>query len=560
MSCKTNPSRTAEARRNSLAMNAPRASTDASDPTRSGNRSPVSRTNVIGFVIVLLLLDILLLATWVPHYLTWPWWPDTDAFAVLAQSWQAGILPYRDIAAFNFPGQTYVMWLFGSLFGWGRTSPFYALDATLVVTLGLALILWSRRCFGSILPGLVGYTAFLGYYLDLDYTQVAQRDWHAPLLLVLGLLTLQSWPGRWSLVASAALTAIAVAFRPHVVLLLPAIAIAIHYHTPRTASSWPQTFHAWLVWALAFGGVLLLAFAPLILAGIFDDFVRSILRTATEGRYTRATWLTAVAVFFDQFHNIRLSIILLAVSLATILTLGSNPSPARVAARIWSIALLGTLLYKSIHPVYHDYLQHPSRLVAFVNLAALTALLLEQTSRWKPITASAAMIPIIALANPGIPSYCSVAYSIDALPLFKQGSEPAVAPLGYTKRKNLPNAAHYPWADYRALLNHLRKTTGPRTQVANCLKAFPAVNGAVGRLSPFPVESGLVFVWLMGPTVEEQFATALEQTPDSVVVWIPNEEGPVLIPMSHLSRLIQDLYQPQARFGKIQVWRRRPGL
>src|SRR5262249_28932931 len=128
----------------------------------------------------------LLLASWIPDYLTWPWWADLDAFAVLAQAWDTGLLPYRDIAAFNFPGQIYAMWTLGKLFGWGRTAPFYALDAGLVVTFGVALTAWSLRRFDTVLPGLLGYTGFLCDYLDLDYSQVAQRDWQAPCFFVVG--------------------------------------------------------------------------------------------------------------------------------------------------------------------------------------------------------------------------------------------------------------------------------------------------------------------------------------------------------------------------------------
>jgi hypothetical protein len=95
--------------------------------------------------------------------------------------------------------------------------------------------------------------------------------------------------------------------------------------------------------------------------------------------------------------------------------------------------------------------------------------------------------------------------------------------------------------------------------VANVLKGFPAVNGPTGRLSPFTVEAGLVWVWLEGREVEEQFAAALERTPDSVVVWVPDEAGPVLIPLERLSPLIRKHYRPDARFGAIEVWRRRPG-
>ena len=45
-----------------------------------------------------------MLASWALHYLTWPWCRDEDTFATLALSWDAGIRPYRDIRAYNFPG------------------------------------------------------------------------------------------------------------------------------------------------------------------------------------------------------------------------------------------------------------------------------------------------------------------------------------------------------------------------------------------------------------------------------------------------------------------------
>ena len=51
------------------------------------------------------LLIVGFLATWIPHYLTWPWWPDHDTNAAMALGWEAGVLPYRDVRAFAFPGQ-----------------------------------------------------------------------------------------------------------------------------------------------------------------------------------------------------------------------------------------------------------------------------------------------------------------------------------------------------------------------------------------------------------------------------------------------------------------------
>ena len=109
------------------------------------------------------------LATWVPHYLLWPWCRDSDTFATLAQSWDAGILPYRDIRGYNFPGAIYLFWLLGEVIGWGRTWAFYAVDAAALVLLGVTLAAWSRRCLGRPLPGVAAYLVFLTFYLNLDF-------------------------------------------------------------------------------------------------------------------------------------------------------------------------------------------------------------------------------------------------------------------------------------------------------------------------------------------------------------------------------------------------------
>ena len=179
-----------------------------------------------------------ILLTWLPHYLTWPWWPDADAWAALAQGWDSGIRPYRDVSSITFPGPIYLAWLLGKGFGWGRTTPFYAADATMLLGLGAVLIAWSRRCFGSAWPGLVGWSAALAMYCGLDYTLVAQRDWQGPILALMSLAVLQAWRDRAATIASAALMAAAFTIRPHVVLFGGAIAavVACRAETWREAS------------------------------------------------------------------------------------------------------------------------------------------------------------------------------------------------------------------------------------------------------------------------------------------------------------------------------------
>jgi hypothetical protein len=506
-------------------------------------------------ILVLGAVVLALLASWVPHYVTWPWWADPDAIAVLAQSWDAGIVPYRDIAAFNFPGQTYLMFRLGKLFGWGHTWAFYALDATFVMAFGLVLLLWSRRRFGTIVCGLAGYAAFLGYYLNLDYSQVAQRDWQAPFFVVTGLLLLDAWPRSWAWVGSAIMTAAAVTIRPHVVVLAPAIGMAL-YEGARgreDARLWFLRSCRW--WSLAFLLATIAAFAPLMAAGVFDDFVRSVFSLASGGQYSRATWMGMLSVLGDQLRSPRQMGVVLGVGILTAWSWRRGGSVAASAGRVWLAAFAGTFFYKAIHPVYHDYLAHPTWVAWSVNVAVLAAFIEE--SLWlRPAWRAGLIIILAAAAIGGIPAFCSFEHSFAAISERSAEGEPVIQPLGYARRRSLPNAGHYPWGDYRSLLAYLRRTTSSNTRVANVLKGFPAINGPTGRLSPFPIESGLVFVWLMGDPIEEKLAKALEDTPDSVVVWIPDEEGPLLIPLERLGPLIRNRYHPAARFGTIQVWRR----
>jgi hypothetical protein len=108
-----------------------------------------------------------LVVTWLPTYLTWPWYTDSEHFAVLARLWDSGGLPYRDMFSTQFPGEIYLHWLLGKLLGWGNTVAYYAVDAALVIAFGALLVLWGRRRVGSALPGWIGFSTFLLYYWTL---------------------------------------------------------------------------------------------------------------------------------------------------------------------------------------------------------------------------------------------------------------------------------------------------------------------------------------------------------------------------------------------------------
>ena len=137
-----------------------------------------------------------LVLTWLPSYLTWPWQNDTEHFAMLAQLWDSGKLPYRDMFSTQFPGEIYILYLLGKAFGWGNTVAYYAFDAALVIAFLILLVVWGHRRTGRYLPGLIGGSTFLLYYVSQNTLVAGEREWHAGFLMMFSLLLLGLGSGR----------------------------------------------------------------------------------------------------------------------------------------------------------------------------------------------------------------------------------------------------------------------------------------------------------------------------------------------------------------------------
>lgn len=495
----------------------------------------------------LVLLSVVQLAAWLPHYLTWPLWSDHDVFATMAHGWDLGLLPYRDLRGNNFPGTIYLFWLAGRLAGWGRTWAFYAIDAALLVGLGLAMLGWSRARFGRLSPGAVGLAATLGYYFNLDYTQVAQRDWQGPLCAVLGILAAESWPGRRGRFAAAALAASALAIRPQTVLLLPAMAFAVGAGGGRVPA---RALGAWSVATLVFVAI---AFAPLAWSGVLGDFARGVRAASVGGTYYRVTPATFASEMARQ-----LTARDLATAAAVLLLLGgvSITRETRDSSRTWLLGLASVLLYRPLSPCPHAYLDHPRMLVSALNLATLAALVLEA----RPLPDRlrlAALLVVLGMGGSLRPTFVNPVMAAGAISDLRAGRVPEIAPMGYRGNPAVLLAARYEWSDYRAVLDYLRDHTDPRTRVANALEGVPALTGPAALRSAFPAES---IAWLrVRPEDEDDFAEALRGADDSVVVWSPAEgEGRAgrTTAIEGIEAVIRERYVPEALFGEIEVWRR----
>lgn len=517
----------------------------------------------------------LLLASWVPHYLTWPWWPDTDQFATAAVSWHGGLRPYRDLADFDFPAPIYLFYVLGVTVGWGKggTLPFNAVDAAFVALLGVAAAAWTRRRFGRVLPGLAAYLPFLCFYLSLDMSQVGQRDWHSSFFAVLSLLALESGAGLPGRIASAAAMGIALTYRPQAVVFFPAIVTALAQREGRDRADRPVRIVRRMVeWTIPLAAILFLAALPLLIAGIFGDFVYN-LRLVRPGQlYNVRTPVSFARSLCTEVADPRTVSIIAANALLAVF----GPPRMRATARTMTVALLGVLVYKPMSPYPHRYLVQPLMLVRSIALAPVVAWLLENTG----ITATCRLASVLAIgaaAGIAVPRFCRIAESLVAVADLAGGRPPAEPPPGCAHaygrhqrshcspecrdRAGKPSRGSFRWDDFCRMLAYIGRSTPPHSRVANFIRTrpWPAINGPTGRLTPFSAAGGIIHLWFVEPKRQAQFARDLGLDSDAVVVWIPNpprRANKLSFPM--IESAIRRWYRFEARFGAIEVWRRIP--
>ena len=505
----------------------------------------------------LALVGLVQLATWIPHYLTWPYWADHDVFATAARAWDRGDRPYRDIRLNNFPGTIYLFWALGKLGGWGKAAYLHAFDAGLVLTLIGAMLIWSRRRFGRFLPAMVGMIAFLSYYLSLDYSHAAQRDWHASCLAMLGLLVAQASNGRrGGRIVSALLTALGLSIRPQVVVFLPALLLA-SVAAGRADEERRSGRSAWrgVEWVAFLAVFTALAFAPLAIAGVLGDFTRSLKLVAFGSEYNRVNPTSLVKAWIVQASEVRW----LVVPAGILLLAGRGRPGTWATARAWLLAMAGASFYKPISPMAHSYLDLPLVLVWSINLSVLAAFASEASGASARFRL-AAVIGLLGMGTTTLhPQSCAVGPCLQAYAVLRSGSEPEGQPPGYRKG-SVATSAYYPWEAYRGVLDYLRRKTGPTTRVANVLKGDPAITSVVDRPSAFPAES-VAWLRMVDGRDEGEFVESLRKAEDSVVLWSPDEEGPnPMFRVDEIEAEIRKLYDFEEVFGPIQVWRRKPAV
>jgi hypothetical protein len=298
-----------------------------------------------------------------------------------------------------------------------------------------------------------------------------------------------------------------------------------------------------------------MAFTPLLIAGIADDLIRGLKVAAFGGPYNRANPTTASRVLAEQLGQPATSIVIGLLGL--LLAATGNGSRRRVVT--WGLALWAALGYRLFHPVQHGYLAYPLNLVRSVALALPMAWIIDRAGVPPPLRLAVVLALIVEMSS-GRPYFCDPSATVEAIASLAHGETlPIRSPPGIRMWVEPVRARWYAWADYRNALIYLRQNTHPGTLVANVLKEppFPAINGPTGRLSPFRAESGICWMWLVAIDLDPEFASSLEEADDSVVVWSPEEhERRSQLRLDRLAAVIRKHYRPEARFGRIEVWRR----
>jgi hypothetical protein len=511
-----------------------------------------------GMTILIALWCLLLLAVWIPHYLTWPWFCDHEHFAMLARSWQAGQRPYRDIVTNQFPGEIYLFWLLGNLAGWGNTIAIYALDAALVIGLGLLLVLWGWRLSGRLLPGLIGFSSFLLYYLSVRFDITAQRETQVAALALSSLLMPAIWPGHGGRIVSAVAFGLALSIRPQVVVFLPAILWSLDRSARPADAPWHHTLIALLTWVLIAGLAFSLCLLPLALNGILIDCWNGL--RAMHHSYGEHPTRGGILGILTNVHPLTLPKALLLTTLIVVgLRLWDRPgNPTRRHFPVVLAAMVGVAFYHAISPLRIAYHATPQMAVAAVGLTLAAARLVQCETR--PLLGLAALGVLFLLFGARERPRClevltpgDRTYGLgESLRILASGDLPLRPALGFYENPG------YTWEDTRATILYMRKHVPPDLPVALLLMLNRAATVSVtGRTSALPVPDGNHLLMLDDPPLLSRTVAALERTDSGVVVWNPSHPITRVPKFQPLWEVIRRRSEREARFGNIEIWRRR---
>ncbi len=493
---------------------------------------------------------------WAPHYLYWPWWMDLEHFSVSAHAWDQGIKPYRDLIDFNFPGPIYIMWMIGKLFGWNHPMAANFLDIMVCIVLFCLTIRWSKRVFDSSTAGLIGCILMARYYMSLDASRVMQREWYVIALGIGMLMITQMTTHRYKYLFSGFVLAVALVIRPYAILLLPAVIVSV------VIEYWGQRLKTEIALKqIVLSGLVssLILWSPLVFHGIADDFFRETFRELMYGNYDPQG---REAFHWTVYNQIATKVIFSALCTVVLTLYLLRNDPCKLGLVLpWVVMFVSMVFYKPLCPVMHAYTEIPLEMVAGLMLGIFWGVFENfqgVSSRFK--------VSLIGFWTwfflPAFPDMLSVSSSREALVSMVSSTGLEKSPPGWAghlkDRNKIPKV--YFWQDYQSALEFIREETSSEVRVVNFIRKqpFPTFNGPTGRLSLWPCAEGIQWLRWVHPELELEYANSLQSQVPSIVIWNDREEmSNVAIKYPLIDRLIRREYEPLARFGQIDIWKRR---
>ncbi len=359
------------------------------------------------------------------------------------------------------------------------------------------------------------------------------------------MLGAQARPGRIGAAFAALGFAAGFLVRPQVILLLPAVLLAVTEYAGPNWSSRAKVATCWLIGA---GILVVLGFLPLVFAGVLDDFLAGLRTLRPGGAYNKNSVGNVLLLLVDEICQFRITSVALGV--AWLARLGTSRG-LRPIALTSLVALAGVLLYAPLSPARHPYLEHPLWLVWSVNVAVLASLILaEEAPRRGQFFA---ILMVLGMGATLRRRFCRPAPLGDVLAALCEGREPLSAPAGY--RRPLHNPP--PWADYLALLDYL-----PRPHASLNPRRLPA--GRRGRhraVRPnFGTAGGIGHLALHGPAerraaLRPRFGTRGELRGRLEALRVPTRFPPIRFPRWKTPCDASTVPKP---VSALEVWRRNP--
>ena len=511
-----------------------------------------------------------LVALWLPNYLRWPLYWDTEHFAQMAREWDAGLArPYKEFLSYNWPGQLYLCWAGGKLFGWGKSSAVNAMDVLLLAGFSVCILAWSRRCFGRVLPGSVALLGLVTFYLNCSFLLAGQRTWQAALLAAASVMVAQAARNGFGLAASGALLSAAMIFRPDMAVWGAGAVGAVVLQ----ARSIRGAIRPLATWASGAAAGLLLAFAPLLAAGIFGDFLRAF-GAGSKGKFYDPDDVHAqsiVASLRDLPHyeclrpyDMRLFLVVIPALWALAFWRGSTAARAYLAAWVATAAVVAVGAFAM--PYFIGYLVLPVLVALYLSTAPALAALGGEF-RKSPALGLTLTVLLGLLFVPGLPAYCTPGLAWETARAVVTRTHVESAPVFH--REGYPEGdLRQRWADYRECLAYLRDGLPKGTTVVNALDPFGDYAGLTFVYSS-KRRSGAETTALIVPSFPTTlFDRMIRKTADDPRTAVVVASGQIAAhppgaptPPRKIDRwqatLVQTLrerYQPARRFGGLEVW------